>query len=529
LTDEAVYSRAAVAAPHTLAAEAGRDVLVQGGNAIEAMVAMAAAIAVVYPHMNGIGGDGFWLIRDPKGKVRAIEACGFAGEGATIERYRKLGFDAIPTRGPNAAITVPGTVGGWALALELSAALGGRLPLRVLLERAAKLAGEGVAVSQSEARFDPLSDPALVAAPGFAATYFLEGKPALAGVIRKQARLSETLAQLAHAGLEDFYRGDIAREIAADLERSDSPLTRADLRAYHAAWREPLFLRLKNATIYNTPAPTQGLASLMLLGLYERLGVRSVDSFEHAHALIEGFKRARTVRDRVCVDFAIATDDFSRLTSPAFLESEAAEIDMHRAAPWPLPADKGDTVWMSAIDDGGVAVSFIQSVFWEFGSGCVLERTGVLMQNRGVAFSLDAGAPNSLRPGQRPFHTLNPPLAIFDDGRVMSYGSMGGDGQPQFQAQVFARINAGQKLADAVAAPRHFFGRTWGSASASVKLEAGYDDAVASALARAGHEIERREPKHRDSFGHAGALMRSRKGAIAATHDPRSDGGSAGM
>jgi gamma-glutamyltranspeptidase len=529
LTDEAVYSRAAVAAPHTLAAEAGRDILVQGGNAIEAMVAMAAAIAVVYPHMNAIGGDGFWLIRDAKGKVRAIEACGFAGEGATIERYRKLGFDAIPTRGPNAALTVPGTTGGWALALELSAALGGRLPLRVLLERAEQCAREGVAVSASEARFDPLSDPALVAAPGFAATYFLEGKPAPAGAMRKQTRLADALAQLAHAGLEDFYRGDIAREIAGDLERIGSPVARADLKAYRAAWREPLSVRLKNATIYNTPAPTQGLASLILLGLYERLGARNVEGFEHAHALIEGFKRAQAVRDRVCVDYAIATDDFSHLTSSGFLESEAAEIDMRRAASWPLPAGKGDTVWMGAIDSESVAVSFIQSGYWEFGSGCVLERTGVLMQNRGIAFSLDASARNSLQPGRRPFHTLNPPLAVFDDGRVMSYGSMGGDGQPQFQAQVFARINAGQKLADAVAAPRHFFGRTWGSASASVKIEAGYDDAVASALQRAGHEVERRQPKDCDNFGHAGALLRSRKGSVTATHDPRSDGGSAGL
>ena len=529
MTDEAVYSHAAVAAPHSLAAEAGRDVLAQGGNAIEAMVAMAAAIAVVYPHMNAIGGDGFWLIRDPKGKVRAIEACGFAGADATIERYRKLGYDAIPTRGPLAALTVPGTLGGWALALELSAALGGRLPLRVLLERAEKLAREGVAVSASEARFDPLSDPALIAAPGFAATYFLDGKPAPAGASRKQTRLADTLAQLAHAGLDDFYRGDVAREMAGDLERIGSPVTRADLKAYRAAWREPLSVRLKNAIVYNTPAPTQGLASLILLGLYERLGARDVEGFEHAHALIEGFKRAQTVRDRVCVDYAIATDDFSFLTSPSFLESEAAAIDKRRAAPWPLPAAKGDTIWMGAIDAEGVAVSFIQSIYWEFGSGCVLDRTGVLMQNRGVAFSLDAGARRALRAGRRPFHTLNPPLAVFDDGRVMSYGSMGGDGQPQFQAQVFARIHAGQKLADAVAAPRHFFGRTWGAGSASVKLEAGYDDAVASALAKAGHEIERREPKHCDSFGHAGALMRSPKGVIAATHDPRSDGGSAGF
>jgi oxamate amidohydrolase len=528
LTDEAVYSHAAVAAPHHLAAEAGRDVLAQGGNAIEAMMAMASTIPVVYPMMNAIGGDGFWLIHDGR-RARAIEACGYAGEKATIARYRELGHDAIPTRGPNAALTVPGTLGGWMLALELSAALGGKLPLKILLERGERLAREGVPVSRSETRFDPLAHPELVAAPGFAATFLLDGKPATAGAIRKFPRLADTLGQLAHAGLDDFYRGDVGREIAAELERIGSPVTRADLAKYRASWREPLSLRLKKATLYNTPAPTQGLASLLLLGLYERLAPPSVEGFPHAHALIEGFKRVLPVRDRVCVDFAIATDDFAHLLSPAFLDGEAAKIDKRRAAVWPLRPETSDTTWMGAIDPRGLAVSFIQSLYWEYGSGCVLERTGVTMPNRGLAFSLASGARNSLQPGRRPFHTLNPPLAVFDDGRVMSYGSMGGDGQPQFQAQVFTRIAAGQKLADAVAAPRHLFGRTWGAASATVKLEAGYDDATADALARAGHEIERREPNECDLFGHAGALMRSPKGAVAATHDPRSDGGPAGL
>ena len=424
---------------------------------------------------------------------------------------------------------MPGAIGGWALALELSAALGGRMPLKILLERAEKLAREGVAVSPSEGRFNALAHPDLVAAPGFAKTFFVDGKPMKPGETRKQPRLADTLGQIAHAGLDDFYRGDVGREIAADLERIQSPVTRADLRAYRAAWREPLSLRVKGATLYNTPAPTQGLASLMLLGLYERLAPRSVETFDHAHALIEGFKRAQVIRDRVCVDFAIATADFGRLLSPAFLESEALKIDKTRAAPWPLPADKGDTIWMGAIDSQGVSVSFIQSVYWEYGSGCVLENTGVLMQNRGLSFSLDPSAPNSLRPGRRPFHTLNPPLAVFDDGRVMPYGSMGGDGQPQFQAQVFARITAGQKLADAVAAPRHLFGRSWGAGSASVKIEADYDDGVARALERAGHQIERRPASDQDLFGHAGALVRHPKGHIAAAHDPRSDGGAMGL
>ncbi len=529
MNDTAQFSHAAVAAPHALAAAAGRDILAQGGDAIEAMVAMAATIAVVYPHMNAIGGDGFWLIRERGGRVRAIEACGYAGERATIANYGAHEFETIPTRGPMAALTVPGAIGGWMAALELSKALGGRLPLRTLLESAERRAREGYAVSASEARYDPMSDPALLAAPGFAATYLIDGKRAEAGAMRRTPALAETLGQLAHAGLADFYRGDIGREIAADLERIGSPVTRGDLTRFQAAWREPLSLRVGKATLYNTPAPTQGLASLVLLGLYERLAVRGLDGFAHSHALIEAAKRALTIRNEACVDFAHATQDFAALLSPPWLDRQAARIDMKRAAPWPLPPDQGDTVWMGAIDGDGLAVSFIQSVYWEFGSGCVLPRTGVTMQNRGLAFSLDRGARNPLTPGRRPFHTLNPPIAVFDDGRVLSYGAMGGDGQPQFQAQVFSRIAAGRTLADAVSAPRFLFGRAWGAGATSVKLEEGYDDAVASALARAGHEIEWRGPAMRDLFGHAGAVLHGPKGGVAAVHDPRSDGGAEGF
>jgi oxamate amidohydrolase len=529
MNDTPVFSHAAVAAPHHLAAETGRDILIQGGNAIEAMAAMAATIAVVYPHANAIGGDGFWLIGEPGGRVRAIEACGFAGEHATIARYRKLELESIPARGPQAALTVPGAIGGWSLALELSHAVGGRLPLAILLENAIRHAREGYPVARSEARFDPLRHLALMAAPGFAQTYLADGKPVEAGAIRRVGPLGETLSQLAHAGLDDFYRGDVGREIAGDLERIGSPVTRADLRGYEAHWRPPLSLRLGKATLFNTPPPTQGIASLILLGAYEHLGITSVDSFAHAHGLIEATKRAFAIRDSVCTDYAHALHDLAEFLTPAALDRQASAIDRARAALWPFPPDKGDTIWMGAIDAEGRAVSYIQSVYWEFGSGCVLPRTGVLMQNRGMSFSLDPGALNPLAPGRRPFHTLNPALAVFDDGRVMSYGSMGGDGQPQFQAQILTRYLASEDPARAVAAPRLLFGRSWGEPSASVKLEAAFDDSIGRALEKAGHIIERREPHRPDEFGHAGMLVRNAKGAIQATHDPRADGGAAGI
>jgi len=209
MSEDAIFAHAAVAAPHDLAAIAGRDVLLQGGNAIEAMVAMAASIAVVYPHMNSIGGDGFWIIRDPKGKTRAIEACGFAGANATRAAYEALG--GIPTRGPMAALTVPGAIGGWKAALELSAALGGRLPLADLLDAAASQAREGVAISPSEQRSQPRDGGGLYDQPHFRSVYFDGAEPPKAGAMRKQGKLADTLAHLGAVGLEDFYRGDIAR------------------------------------------------------------------------------------------------------------------------------------------------------------------------------------------------------------------------------------------------------------------------------------------------------------------------------
>jgi oxamate amidohydrolase len=524
------FALAAVAAPHSAASAAGQAVLVQGGNALEAMVAMAATIAVVYPHMNGLGGDGVWLIREPGGKTRSLDAIGFAGSRATIRSYFKLGHEkTIPPRGPLAALTTPGAVSGWAEALELSKALGGRLPLADLLREAIRHAREGCPVSACEARTKPNRFDDLKEAPGFAAAFLDKGEIATSGDLRKQDKLAETLAHLAHAGLKDFYRGDIGREIASDLARIGSPVTREDIWKQDARWRAPFSVQLRGATVFNAPPPTQGLASLMILGLFERLNVARADTFEHVHGIVEATKRAFAVRDRECADFQWPTSDPERWLSNDALEREAQAISMSRAAPFPLPASNGDTVWMGAIDANGLAVSYIQSIYWEWGSGCVLPSTGVLMNNRGVAFSLDEKSVHALHPGRRPFHTLNPPLAVFADGRVAAYGSMGGDGQPQFQAQVLSRLRYGMAPGAAIDAPRFLLGRTWGEESVSLKLEDRFDPSLLRALTSAGHEIEVSRDAYSDTFGHAGMLVRARNGRIEGAHDPRSDGGAAGI
>jgi gamma-glutamyltranspeptidase/glutathione hydrolase len=529
MVETPVFSKAAVAAPHHLAAETGKALLGEGANAIEAMIGMAATIAVVYPHMNAIGGDGFWLIREPSGKVLYIEACGPAGSGATIERYRELGYDAIPARGPLAAVTVPGTIGGWQMAQEIAQAVGGKLPRTDLMHDAISLARDGYKQSKTEGVARPFEFAVLCEAPGFAETYLVDGKIPPAGTLRHNLKLADTLDHLALSGFEDFYRGDIGRELATDMEKLGIGITRSDLETYHAMRREPLQLKLPGRTHYNAPPPTQGLASLMILGIFDRLGIKEAESFAHIHALVEASKRALAIRDRVCTDFdALTVDPDAYLCLDAF-EREVSKIDMKRAASLPLPPGAGDTIWMGAIDASGRAVSFIQSIYWEYGSGCVLPRTGVDLQNRGISFSLDPKAINPLTPGRRPFHTLNPALTVFDDGRVLSYGSMGGDGQPQFQAQVMTRILFGEGLAGAVEAPRFLFGKTWGNATTTLKLEPRFDSRLFEQLEKAGHEIEILSEPYASDVGHAGALMHFPNKRVEATHDPRSDGGAAGV
>src|ERR1700744_4950614 len=245
LIDTPTFSRAAAAAPHMLAAETGRNILAEGGNAVEAMIGMAATIAMVYPHMNSIGGDGFWVVREPNGRVRYIEACGFAGRNAAIPYYRGLGYDSIPPRGSLAALTVPGAIGGWALAQGLAKTLGGRLPLADLLRDAIRFGRDGYPQSRSEAQGRPFEFAMLKDAPGFSQRFLLDGKFPEAGTTRRAEKLSETLEQLAHAGLDDFYRGDVGRELAADLEQIGAPLVRDDFAAYHAVARDALEFQLQ--------------------------------------------------------------------------------------------------------------------------------------------------------------------------------------------------------------------------------------------------------------------------------------------
>lgn len=516
-----------VTAPHHLAAQAGAAILRDGGNAVEAMVAAAATIAAVYPHMNSIGGDGFWLIAEPGGEPVAIRACGASARLATPDYYRDHGDAGIPCRGPRAALTVAGAVGGWATALDLAARWGSSLPLSRLLESAIHHAREGVPITRSQAALTRSKWSELATLAGFAETFAASGLPEL-GDVQAHPRLASTLDQLARRGLDDFYRGDLARSMARDLEREGSPLRLEDLEHYRATMVKPLSVDLSAGRVFNHPPPTQGVSSLAILALFDRLRAPQAESFSHIHGLIEASKRAFRWRNAHVGDPDRMRADPQSFLSASSLDAEVRHMDPHRAAPWPEVAKPGDTVWMGAADRHGRVVSYIQSIYWEFGSGIVLKESGVNWQNRGSSFTLDDG-PNALRPRTLPFHTLNPALARLNDGRTLAYGTMGGEGQPQTQAAFFTRhVLYGHNMQAAITAPRWLLGRTWGENSTDLKIESRFSPELVQQLEQAGHTVQVVGP-YEDMMGHAGSLAFHPNGNIEGASDPRSDGVCAGL
>lgn len=514
-----------VTAPHHLAAQAGLAVLSEGGNAIEAMIASAATIAVVYPHMNGLGGDSFWLVGGAGSAPVGIQACGRSALAADRAWYAERGCSSIPSRGPLAALTVAGTVAGWQKAYELSRDRhGGRLPLSRLLESATYHATEGVAVSQTLHDNTCKKRPELQGVPGFDEVYLPQGVPLAVGARLRQPRVAETLKQLSRAGLSDFYRGDLARSLAADLERVGSPLRLADLEQHQASLVTPLSVDVAGHKVFNMPPPTQGLASLLILALYARRMANAADGVDHLHRLVECTKAAFRIRNRYVTD-----PDYMERQATAYLTDEAIAalektVSVDRAAPWPDPPRQGDTVWLAATDRTGLSVSFIQSIYWEFGSGVILPQSGITWQNRGTSFSLTETDTNRLEPARLPFHTIQPAMAELRDGRLMSYGTMGGEGQPQTQAALFTRYALhGQDLQSSVTAPRWLLGRTWGEENNNLKIESRFDPAVIDSLRKLGHDLQTVGP-FEEFMGHAGAIVWHPDGLLEGASDPRSDG-----
>lgn len=520
-----------VSSPHHLASQAGRDVLKEGGTAIEATVAMASTLSVLYPHMTGLGGDSFWIILTPDGKTHAIDACGRLSQQATLEWYQRQNLSAIPWRGGAAANTVAGTLSGWQAALRYSGSCQRPLPLHRLLEPAHFYATYGRTVSSSEStllheKADELHDP------HFRHTFFPSDgiTPLRNGEHCCSPALADTLRTLSRKGLSCFYDGDLTRALVHDLHEAGSPLTEEDFRTHHVTDTAPLYTDISHGRLYNTAPPTQGAASLLILALFDRLkGTIPAESADYLHLIIEATKRAFIYRNQF-IDGRDEAENYARtlLINAQHIEQMSARIDPKRAFPWTAQTQWGDTTWMGAIDHNGMAVSMIQSLYFEYGSGVFLPQTGIIWQNRGASFRLTPSGWNALSPRKKPFHTLNPAAARLRDGRTLVYGTMGGEGQPQTQAALFTRhVHYNVPIQETITRPRWLLGRTWGNDSLSLKLEPGFSADTIQSLRQRGHVIDKLSTLS-SLMGHAGMLSRHPHGLLEGGYDPRSDGSVAG-
>ncbi len=529
-----------VTAPHYLAAQAGLSILRKGGNAVDAAIAAASTLSVVYPHMAALGGDNFWLIYNSEnGELRGLNASGRAGQKATINFYTTKNFRRIPQRGYYAANTVPGCVSGWDAAYRYSReTLRTQLLWEDLFSDAIRYAEDGCPVSGSLAKWlgtnigtADLALNNLQQFPGFRRTFLKpDGLPYLAGEILSQPELFSTLQLLAKRGPREFYEGEIARKIVADLDANDGLLSLEDFALHQADWVEPISVPYRNGIAFNLPPNSQGMASLSILNILNQFEVAEFPegSAAYYHLIIEATKEAFRDRDRHLTDPAFQSIPVKEILSLEHGQAQAARIRSNRgAAPVdPNPLDpKGDTIWLGVVDQTGNAVSLIQSIYQDFGSAIVPMGTGVLLQNRGCFFSLEPKHVNRLEPGKRTFHTLNPAM-FFQGGKpFLVYGTMGGEGQPQTQAAVVTRIIDYQlSPQDAIEAPRWLYGRAWGPTTHNVKLESRIPQEVAETLRQLGHPIEIVEP-YAPMMGHAGAILIDPETEVQyGANDPRSDG-----
>lgn len=522
-------TRSAVAAPHHAASQAGLRMLQRGGSAADAAIAANLVLAVVYPHMAGVGGDLFCLLWDAGARrLDGLNASGRAASAATIDWYRERGHERIPLRGPLAALTVPGAVDGW---WQLHRRLG-RLPFGDPFAPAIELAEGGFAVPESLAAWSGTAAAVLDADPTTRATFRPAARPLRLGERLALPSLGATLRRIAAGGPDAFYRGPVAEQICAYLEGLGGVLGRDDFAAHRSSWVEPISAPYRGYTAYQLPPNTQGVTALEMLRVLDGLDVAGLGdgSAAYVHTLAETARLVFEDRDRYVSDPEFVDVPVARLLSDDHIASVRARIDPTRrpAAPPPLAAG-GDTCYLCAVDGDGNAVSLIQSVYFDFGSGVVAGESGVILQNRGAFFSLDPAHPNRLEPGKRTFHTLIPAMLFAGDDPFLVYGTMGGEGQPQTQAAVVTRVvDFGYDVQRAVEAPRWLYGRTWGAETVALSLEAALAAGTAEALGAMDHDV-RVVPDWSDALGHAQAIQIDRdQGVYWAAADPRSDGAAAG-
>ncbi|WFA04842.1 gamma-glutamyltransferase [Bacillus sp. HSf4] len=514
-----------VVSPHYLASLAGHSMLEKGGNAFDAAVAVSACLAVVYPHMTGLGGDSFWLMYHQKsGAVKGYNGSGRSGRLAVRERY--AGEAAIPARGVRSAITVPGMADSWC---EIVAAFG-RLSLKDVLEPAVMYAEQGFPVSRDQCENTEKNAHWMCEIPVTSDIYLPGGKPPSPGERFVQKELAASLTILAEKGRHAFYQGEIAQVLAAYLQNNGGLLTLEDFARHKGEWVDPISTTYREYDIYQMPPNSQGFTGLMTLNILENYDFTNIKhgSFEYYHLLIEALKRSFADRNQVLTDPDFSPVPLDRLLDKAYARKLAADIGA-QAMPLESPPAGSDTAYAAVMDGEGNAVSFIQSLYFEFGSGVTAGDTGIILQNRGSFFSLDPGHVNTLEPDKRSFHTLMPAMACKDGKPKILYGTQGGEGQPQTQTALLTRmIDYGMDPQTAVNEPRWVWGRTWGDQVEGLRIENRVAPEVIQKLRENGHRVTAVND-YDGIVGHAAVIQMDDHGFLRGGTDPRSDGAAIGV
>ncbi len=513
-----------VATSQPLAALAGLRMLMEGGNAADAAVTVAAMLNVVEPMSTGIGGDCFALIYEARsGQVTALNGSGRAPAAFTLAEAHRLGLREIPLTGP-LPVTVPGAAGGWAALLDRF----GTRTLADCLAPAIATAEEGFPVSERISAGWQRSAAKLAQDSEAARVYLPAPQP---GQLHRQPDLARTFRLVAEGGADAFYRGPLAERIAACVQARGGYLTAEDLAAHTATWETPIRTTYRDVEVLEHPPNGQGLAALQALNLIEGDDLAGLDYFDPArwHLMIEAMRLGMADAARYVADPAVVAVPVAELLSKEYAARRRALIRPDRALELAIPGvpEPQDTVYLTVADGQGNAVSFINSLYYGFGSGIVVPGTGICLQNRGACFSLEPGHPNALAGGKRPYHTIIPAMALRQGRLWLSFGVMGGFMQPQGHLQVLVNlVDYGLNPQAALDAPRF---RVDERGSPQVALETGVPLKTRRALAAMGHVVQP-EPLFAPGFGSGDIIaVDPERGVLCGGSDPRKDGCAVGF
>ncbi len=513
--------RGMVASSQHLASLTGYKVLLRGGNAVDAAVAMVSTLSVVEPYSVGIGGDAFALISLAReDKLIGMNASGRAPYKATRDWFHEQGIRTIPERGM-LPVTVPGALHGWAQAVERC----GKLQLGDLFEDAIYYAENGFPVTQVIAGEWREMEGVLRSQEASSKTYLIDGKAPRQGQVFQNKELARTYGIIARDGIEAFYGGEIGEAIVESSRRNGGLLSHRDFEDHTTSWVEPIATDYRGYTVYELPPNGQGITALEMLNILEGYDIASLrpDSPGYVHLLIEAKKIAFGDRDSLIADPEFEDVPIAKLLSKEYAKQCRSRIDPEKAMVPPDPssyAGDSDTVFVAAVDEERNAVSFISSLFMAFGSGIVVDGTGIILQNRGKSFSLDPNHPNRLEPHKRPMHTIIPGMVFKEGSFLMGFGVMGGDMQPQGHVQFLINlVDFKMNLQEAVDAPRirHMQGM-------EVYLERGIAGEIASALKQKGHHIVQESTAVNQVGGGQAIYLDRGQNVLLGASDRRKDG-----